>query len=133
MLPFSSRIVRTLEAVSYLVPQIHKTSNGYSTPSLADVVSQITTNSKDRTFVRLVETMQFVLDVMGCSVNPPQDDERPSDRLAGLLPGGEGWKSAVRVRLLHGVARWRVNERWERENRGGTDSVPMSQEDVAAT
>ena len=89
--------------------------------------------------------MQFVLDVMGCSAASTISTEpstlgsgasgnRPSDRLAGLLPGGDGWKSAVRVRLLHGVARWRVQTRWEQENRTeDIDSVPISQEEVAAT
>ena len=89
--------------------------------------------------------MQFVLDVMGCSAASTISTEpstlgsgasgnRPSDRLADLLPGGDGWKSAVRVRLLHGVARWRVQTRWEQENRTeDIDSVPISQEEVAAT
>ncbi|KAM5541811.1 hypothetical protein V8D89_004540 [Ganoderma adspersum] len=127
----SSRIVRTLEAVSYLVPHLKK-SGGEFPPSLADVASQIPKESNDRTFMRLVETMQFVLDVMGCSITAPQSAS--TSQLSSLLPEGEGWRSAVRVRLLHGVARWRVQARWERERPLEVpDSVPMSQEEVAAT
>ena len=82
--------------------------------------------------MRLVETMQFVLDVMGCSISAPRSPL--ANQLDSLLPGGEGWRSAVRVRLLHGVARWRVQARWEREHPTEIlDSVPMSQEEVAAT
>ncbi|KAI1789447.1 hypothetical protein LXA43DRAFT_974282 [Ganoderma leucocontextum] len=118
----SSRIVRTLEAVSYL----------RAPASLAEVASQIPKESNERTFMRLVETMQFVLDVMGCSISGPHSTS--GSQLSSLLPEGEGWKSAVRVRLLHGVARWRVQARWEREHPTEMlDSVPMSQEEVAAT
>ncbi|RDX46191.1 hypothetical protein OH76DRAFT_902101 [Lentinus brumalis] len=142
----SSRIVRTLEAVSYLLPHVPKGKNR-APASLQDVISQISKESSDRTFVRLLETMQFILDVMGCSapaspILPAKesgalangDAVSPSSRLASLLPGGEGWKSAVRVRLLHGVARWRVQTRWEREHLAeAQSSVPISQEEVAAT
>ena len=142
----SSRIVRTLETVSYLVPHIKKGKGGRAQLSLDDLVAQIPKASTDRTFVRLVETMQFVLDVMACTapLGPTQTDaveleaddggKRCSDRLAYLLPGGEGCKSAVRVRLLHGVARWRVQLRRETEPLLKTnDSVPISQEELAAT
>ncbi|RPD55549.1 hypothetical protein L226DRAFT_511620 [Lentinus tigrinus ALCF2SS1-7] len=141
----SSRIVRTLEAVSYLLPHVSK-GKKRANSSLEEVVSQISKESSDRTFVRLVETMQFILDIMGCTAptspsQPLEDssamangDASHSPRLASLLPGGEGWRSAVRVRLLHGVARWRVQTRWEREHPGEVpDSVPISQEEVAAT
>ena len=123
--------MRTLEAVSYLVPHLKKSGGGLR-PSLADVASQIPKESNDRTFMRLVETMQFVLDVMGCSITAPQSTS--AGQVAYILPEGEGWRSAVRVRLLHGVARWRVQTRWERERPLEVpDSVPMSQEEVAAT
>ncbi len=145
-MPHSSRIVRTLEAVSYLLPHVPKGKNR-APASLQDVVSKISKESSDRTFVRLLETMQFILDVMGCSApaSPPIPAEHssglasghtgsPSSALASLLPGGEGWKSAVRVRLLHGVARWRVQTRWERDHPAERQSsVPISQEEVAAT
>ncbi|KAI0690992.1 hypothetical protein C8T65DRAFT_711558 [Cerioporus squamosus] len=115
----SSRIVRTLEAVSYLLPHVSK-GKSRAGSSLQDVVSQISKESSDRTFVRLLETMQFILDESGASAQG--DSGSSSSRLASLLPGGEGWKSTVRVRLLHGVARWRLRS-----------TVPISQEEVAAT
>ncbi|TBU29454.1 hypothetical protein BD311DRAFT_720643 [Dichomitus squalens] len=129
----SPRIVRTLGAVSYLVPHTKKT--GSELPlSLMEAVSQITKESTDRTFMRLVETMQFILDVMGCTNPTPSSDDSSDNHLASLLPEGEGWRSSVRVRLLHGIARWRVKARWEREGRTDVlDSVPLSQEEVAAT
>ena len=137
--------MKTLEAVSYLLPHVPK-GHRNAQPSLEDVIAQISKASSDRTLVRLVETMQFVLDVMGCfaptslsqpvkdSSATPKGDAAPSARLAALLPGGEGWRSAVRVRLLHGVARWRVQARWERERpTEAADGIPISQEEVAAT
>ncbi|KAI9061616.1 hypothetical protein FKP32DRAFT_1575763 [Trametes sanguinea] len=145
----SPRIVRTLEAVSYLVPHIRREANNVHTASLTDALSNIPKSSTDRTLSRLFETFQFVLDVMGCSVpTDPQDFEASTenekdhygdgdttgshDPASYLMPGGEGWRSAVRVRLLHGVARWRVEERWAKSGskEGG---VPISQEDLAAT
>ncbi|KAI8971269.1 hypothetical protein BD414DRAFT_469759 [Trametes punicea] len=121
----SPRIVRTLEAVSYLVPHPRHGDAKALSGSLADTLSSISQASSNRTFSRLLETLQFVLDVMGCSA--------PAyGRVAYLLPGGEGWRSIVRVRLLHGIARWRTEERWKRE--GVTQAgVAISQEDLAAT
>ncbi|KAL1941846.1 hypothetical protein VTO73DRAFT_6846 [Trametes versicolor] len=148
----SPRIVRTLEAVSYLVPHVNHDKGGQSSSDLlADVLSNITKASTHRTFARLSETMQFILDVMGCTASAipthpaPEDDphgiHRHADQkdthsnidaLAYLMPGGEGWRSTVRVRLLHGIARWRVEERWSREG-NAQPGVPISQEDMAAT
>lgn len=94
----------------------------------------------DRTFARLLETFQFVLDVMGCVVSPsPADpacniESGPSK--AYLLPGGEGWKAAVRVRMLHAVARRRIRQRYARDDcihDQASEGVPISQEDMAAT
>lgn len=116
------------------------------------MLSNISKESTDRTFARLSETMQFILDVMGCTASAipvhsaPEDDPLgPSrhadqkeslidnpDALAYLMPGGEGWRSTVRVRLLHGIARWRVEERWSKEG-NPQPGVPISQEDMAAT
>lgn len=96
--------------------------------------------------------MQFILDIMGCTasaipIHPtpehdPRDPNRQADQkespikdldaLAYLMPGGDGWRSTVRVRLLHGIARWRVEERWSREG-NAQPGVPISQEDMAAT
>lgn len=124
--------MRTLNAVSYLVPSRTPTQN--SSP-LAEQASS------DRTFSRLLETFQFVLDVLGCTVPPSerpdhdQLDSKAKSRLDYLLPGGEGWKSAVRVRLLHGVARRRAKERLSKlyPEYDFTQHVPINQEDMGAT
>ncbi|OSD02630.1 hypothetical protein PYCCODRAFT_328980 [Trametes coccinea BRFM310] len=138
----SPRIVRTLEAVSYLVPHVRRGVENAHTASLTEALSKIPKASTDRTLSRLFETFQFVLDVMGCSAQTGSVDSKkhfhdgdaaaPRDRASYLMPGGEGWHSAVRVRLLHGVARWRVEERWAK-NGSKEEGVPISQEDLAAT
>ncbi|OJT08286.1 hypothetical protein TRAPUB_825 [Trametes pubescens] len=146
----SPRIVRTLEAVSYLVPHVQHGKGGSSSSDiLADVLSNISKASTDRTFARLSETMQFILDVMGCTASAlpahpasEHDATRHADHketlienpdaLAYLMPGGDGWRSTVRVRLLHGIARWRVEDRWSREG-NAQPGIPISQEDMAAT
>ncbi|KAI0646650.1 hypothetical protein C8Q79DRAFT_682979 [Trametes meyenii] len=139
----SSQIVRTLEAVSYLVPHVRRNNSDTShPPSISEIVSSISKASSDRTLTRLLETFQFVLDVMGCAspvsssnitkveLNEPSTQDR--DVAAYLLPGGEAWKSTIRVRLLHGVARWRVEERWKKDPNARTET-PISQTDLAAT
>ncbi|KAL0570507.1 hypothetical protein V5O48_011453 [Marasmius crinis-equi] len=110
----SPRIVRTLEAVSYLLPS----SPGPASPA-----------SNDRIYRRLMETFQFVLDVMRCCA--PESDAKGASH---LLPGGEGWKSMVRVRMLHGVARARVKAKTHRTpDDPRVNDVPISQEDMSAT
>ncbi|KAF5370813.1 hypothetical protein D9758_001860 [Tetrapyrgos nigripes] len=106
----SPRIVRTLQKISYLVP-----SGGNDDLSSAQ---------NDRTFRRLLETFQFVLEVMRCVA--PVPEERGA---VYLQPGGDGWKSIVRVRLLHGVARAKVRAKMS----DTPDFVPISQEDMSAT
>ena len=83
--------------------------------------------------------MQFVLDVMACT-SVPQPEPRHEDNgehhseALHLSPGGEGWKSALRVRLLHAVSRWRVEMRWKKEGcPNALDGVPVSQQELAAT
>ncbi|KAI0919855.1 hypothetical protein AcV5_001813 [Taiwanofungus camphoratus] len=151
----SPRIVRTLRAVSYLVP--HSGSNKRPSSTNIDtshastgVSSRITEASNERTFQRLLETFQFVLDVLGCTAapsTPPSPDSgsestkvestkaKPPDAVAYLLPGGSGWRSTVNVRLLHGISRTRVRERWRREAQEDfeSDGVLISQEDLSAT
>ncbi|KAH9887311.1 hypothetical protein C8Q73DRAFT_260350 [Cubamyces lactineus] len=143
----SPRIVRTLEAVSYLIPHVrHTDDEGRGTATdLSAVLSSISKASSDRTMARLSETFQFVLDIMGCSVSTipgqtvtnaqakhSQHQGHKNRRIAYLLPGSEGWKSAVRVRLLHGIARWRTQERWKKVG-SAEAGLPISQEDMAAT
>ncbi|KAJ7573881.1 hypothetical protein C8J56DRAFT_839574 [Mycena floridula] len=94
----SPRIVRSLEVTSYLM------------------------GSPDRTFTRLLETFQFVLDVMDCQA-------RPTSSSHYLSPGGDGWKSAVRVRMLHGIARSRIRSK----KSASLEEIPISQEDMSAT
>lgn len=124
--------MRTLNAVSYLVPSRAQTQNN---SLLANKPSG------DRTFSRLLETFQFVLDVLGCTAAPSerpdhnQLDSKATSRLDYLLPAGEGWKSAVRVRLLHGVARRRAKERLSKlySEYDFALHVPINQEDMGAT
>jgi hypothetical protein len=104
----SPRIVQTLQAVSYLVPSYGQSST-----------------STERTYRRLLETFQFVIDVMGCDPDVSCSPEKSSSY---LLPGGEGWKSVIRVRMLHGIARARAKARL-----GSQDFVPINQHDLGAT
>ncbi|KAA1478715.1 hypothetical protein DENSPDRAFT_695692 [Dentipellis sp. KUC8613] len=128
----SPRIVRTLHAVSYLVP--HGQTRGEMAGGLPPVPAPFSKIHDDRTFIRLMETFQFILDVMGCTLTPVKDKQRPTEHgLARILPDGEGWKAAVRVRMLHGVARHRVQERFEKDEAQGVDFVPINQEDMSAT
>ena len=78
--------------------------------------------------------MQFILDIFGCTY--PLSSEHLS--VEYLMPGKEGWRSAVRVRMLHGVARWRVRERWKKEGKTvheeeSTNGIPINQEDLGGT
>lgn len=135
----SPRIVRTLKAVSYLVPHVKKPDANYTECKLSTSIhaasqaaARITSASNERTFTRLLETFQFVLDVLNCSATPPMEKSPPDSY---LMPGGQGWRSTVNVRLLHGVARMRVRERWRREDRETSemDTTPVSQEELSAT
>ncbi|KAI0062811.1 hypothetical protein BV25DRAFT_1885002 [Artomyces pyxidatus] len=116
----SPRIVTTLHAVSYLVS--HNSDAGPEAISQAQL---------DRTYTRLMETYQFVLDVLGCT-SSTRLWARPSQSAGYLMPGGEGWKSAVRVRMLHAVARRRARGKLEKAP-GIIDYVPINQEDMSAT
>ncbi|KAG8745731.1 hypothetical protein FRC10_007211 [Ceratobasidium sp. 414] len=86
----------------------------------------------------------MVLDVMGGSAALAQLEglkASSSNAPHALVPGEEGWRSAVRVRLLHGVARRRIMERLhDHQTRPGipnydfnADGYPINQEDLAAT
>ncbi|KAF8527100.1 hypothetical protein JB92DRAFT_2869085 [Gautieria morchelliformis] len=124
----SPRITRVLQSVSYLVPP-RKNSN----PS---ELAELTPEMNDRTYSRLLETFQFVLDAMGCAPAGTARMAGDSRPVSCLNPGGDGWKAALRVRLLHGVARRRILERQKFSNSSYSvedDGVPINQEDMAAT
>ncbi|CAE6528581.1 unnamed protein product [Rhizoctonia solani] len=126
----SARITRVLHAVSYLVPAKSSKAGEYS----------ITPATSDRTFKRLLETLQMVLDAMGGNTSLVEREGK-SVKLGvhDLTPGEEGWRSVVRVRLLHGVARRRIMERARHPEQGipgydfDADGYPINQEDLAAT
>jgi hypothetical protein len=124
----SPRITRVLQSVSYLVPP-KRNSHSYQ-------LAEITPEMNDRTYSRLLETLQFVLDVMGCTSSGTVLSEGGSESISNLEPGGDGWKAALRVRLLHGVARRRIMERLNFSTSSYSvedDGIPINQEDMAAT
>lgn len=72
-------------------------AGGFSSPNLSAVMRStgyLTSSSRDATYRRLVETTLLVLDAM-------------SDMRVGE---GKGWKSAVRVRLLHAMVRRKIKQ-----------------------
>jgi hypothetical protein len=101
----------------------------------------ITAAVKQRTSVRLLETLQFVLDIMGSPLASAQniarvpsasDPEKTSVLVEDTVrvgPGcmkpleGEGWRSTVRVRLLHGVVRKRIMSTVGKEREKGFDGT----------
>ncbi|KAF8741181.1 hypothetical protein RHS02_03953, partial [Rhizoctonia solani] len=129
----SARITRVLHTVSYLVPGKSSKSGEYS----------ITEATNDRTFRRLLETLQMILDAMGGHISlVEREGINIKPDVHDLAPGEEGWRSIVRVRLLHGVARRRIMERVRHpESTGGglprydfsVDGYPINQEDLAGT
>jgi hypothetical protein len=125
----SPQITRVLEQVSYLVPPSHGTGRN-DTNSLP--IPQISQATNDRTYARLLETTQFVLDVMNCVVPSGSPKEKKDSH--NLFPGGDGWKSTIRVRLLHAVARRRILESGGRKGYNRErDGIPINQEDLAVT
>ena len=116
---FSSPLIaRVSNLTSYLVPPMSSTPEGEA--------PRITKSSNDRTFQRLMETTQFVVDCMSGDAMEVQH---------------EGWRAAVRVRLLHATVRRRLllkvrsamqhmpNPPYIEER----DGIPISQEDYVAT
>ena len=116
---FSSPLIsRVLNLASYLVPPMSTTPEGEA--------PRITPESNDRTFKRLMETTQFVIDCM---------------KKDALEVGGPGWKAAIRVRLLHATMRMRIRKKIQGEVKRGNDvpfdeardGTPISQEAYSAT
>jgi hypothetical protein len=82
----------------------------------------ITEATRQRVLERLFDTLQFVLDVMGCT----------SDG-GDLTPfHGECWKSIIRVRMLHSVVRRRVLLKMKRQATPGAANLgcPLGALDV---
>ncbi|SNX84835.1 uncharacterized protein MEPE_03544 [Melanopsichium pennsylvanicum] len=156
----SPRITEVLKQTAYLVPtasangKVARATGTASLPTIDDLkrVFNLDKPRADRTWNRLLETTQFVLDVVECagSLCPPSSTTTPltgspSAANAGLPPpekGGEGWQSAVRVRLLHTNVRSRVLKLAEKQRNGTTsgtaynlekNGVPINQEDMLGT
>ena len=120
----------TLNAVSYLVPVNAK-------PDAEASQSHSTRAQDERTYLRLMETFQFVLDVMGCTSTtvhwPRAERDREVNSASHISPGGMGWKSAARVRMLHSIARRRARDQLGRSFHGAVDFVPVNQLDMSGT
>ena len=164
----SPRITQVLRQTAYLVPTanagLDRDSKPGSTPCLPTVEElrrtfKMDKARADRTWNRLLETTQFVLDVVekadslvppstaALSVATSSPDSAPVEGRAHLWPpetGGDGWQSAVRVRLLHANVRRRVLKLVEkrRNDAASTDSnmydvdkngIPINQEDLLGT
>lgn len=103
------KIAQVLKTTGYLTP---------TPPKKNSVSSFIHSNKRERVRERLMDTGAFIAACMGLDVSE-------------LLPGGQGWRTALQVRILHAKVRhalskrrdWKVNE-W---------GVPINAEDMAAT
>ena len=160
----SPRITEVLKQTAYLVPTAAgrgKDTKSSETPQLPTIddlkqMFHVDKPRADRTWNRLLETTQFVLDVVekAGSLRPPSSNASPpssttasANDSAALPPpelGGEGWQSAVRVRLLHTSVRRRVlklAEERRNDNPASTinvydvekNGVPINQEDMLGT
>ncbi|GAA5965183.1 hypothetical protein JCM8115_005383 [Rhodotorula mucilaginosa] len=97
-------------------------AGGFSAPKLAAVMREtnyLTSDSRDATHKRLLETSLFVLDAM-------------ADMTTG---GSRGWRSAYRVRMLHAQVRVRIKQGRARYNEYNEEKngVPINQADLLAT
>ncbi|CAB9518710.1 Conserved hypothetical protein [Seminavis robusta] len=99
---------------------------GFSIPKIAAVLQATAylapPSSKTAVHQRLMDTGAFV----GACLQ--------SKDVAAILPGGDGWKAALRVRLLHAKVRRQLllrkgGRQWDTKNLG----IPINQEDMAAT
>lgn len=109
----------------------------------------ITEETKRRTSIRLLETLQMVLDILDCPTVDPlrkQTHQHASSKERGdgaretieaLEPlHGAGWQSLVRTRLLHAIVRRRLM-RMAKSGSGRYDfaaeGYPLNAEDMTAT
>lgn len=121
------KIAVVLVATRYLVPS----EGGYRSKEAMD-------RERKRSEERLIDTGGF----LACCFAPPPsssssdgnngNNDLPS-AAASLRPGGRGWTSALRVRVLHAKVRRsllrRSDPRWDVDANG----VPINQEDMIAT
>ncbi|BGP23550.1 transmembrane protein [Rhodotorula toruloides] len=96
-------------------------AGGFSAPKLASVMREtnyLTSDMRDATHKRLLETSLFVLDAM-------------TDMTTG---SGRGWRSAFRVRMLHAQVRRRIATGKGRHNEynEAEAGVPINQADLLA-
>ncbi|GAC99180.1 hypothetical protein PHSY_006780 [Pseudozyma hubeiensis SY62] len=158
----SPRITQVLKQTAYLVPNTsvsHANQDASGSSSSLPTVEELRTTFKvdkaraDRTWSRLLETTQFILDVVEkvVSLRPPSISaasdptaSKSDSRLAPLERGGEGWQSAVRVRLLHTTVRRRIMKLAEKHGSDpstsldngydvDTNGIPINQEDMLGT
>lgn len=168
----SPRITEVLKQTAYLVPSAaskadrdkpDSSTNFPKLPTVEDLrqMFNVDKSRADRTWNRLLETTQYVLDVMenadslcppslntSQTFSPSAGSSASKEEAGASLPekGGEGWQSAVRVRLLHANVRRRVLKLVEK-HRQNIDSaagsaavydlekngIPINQEDLLGT
>ncbi len=116
------RIERGNDLIGRYAPQIVSILHCYSLPlcyvdARASQVLLLSQRIHNQTFRRIMETAQFVLDVM---------DE------GGLGPRGRGRRSAQKIRLLHATIRYHMQKSpdWIA---AGLNEIPANQEDLAST
>ncbi|KAK8858904.1 hypothetical protein IAR55_003135 [Kwoniella newhampshirensis] len=95
---------------------------GFSAERIVGVLREtnyLTGDAKDKTYRRLLETTQAIFDYM--------NDLTPVT--------GVGWKSTIRVRMLHSSVRVRLRDKKGLKNKYDekVDGVPINQEDLLAT
>ncbi|KAJ9477871.1 DUF2236 domain-containing protein [Pseudozyma hubeiensis] len=158
----SPRITEVLKQTAYLVPNTSVSHANQDAPGgipCLPTVEELRRTFKvdkaraDRTWSRLLETTQFILDVVenAGSLLPPSISAasdpkatKSNPHLAPVEQGGEGWQSAVRVRLLHTTVRRRVMKLVEKRRSDpstchgngydvGTNGIPINQEDMLGT
>ena len=94
---------------------------GFTSPNLSAVMQEtnyLTSDSLNATYYRLLETSLFVGDAMR--------DMR--------IGSGKGWRSAIRVRLLHAQVRLRIKSKRGKFNVYDEEvsGIPINQEDLCA-
>lgn len=107
---------------------------GFGAPKINKVLGSTgyLARSCQASFVRLFETLQMIVDCMQPGgMRPAQRHLEGKEGAAQAEWGGVGWRSCIRVRVLHGKVRRRLRAmgKWDNEKWG----VPINQEDLSAT